>query len=70
MNSIEKILQRTLTTEEESFILTEYRNYRKFQNQDILLEPLKYYRNTKKKAFAHIEKIKSNLASKEVSISF
>lgn len=63
INSIEKILQRTLITEEESFILTEYRNYRKCQKQDILLDPKAYYRNTKKEAFAHIEKIKSVLAS-------
>ena len=58
LNAIEKILQRTLSVEEKEFILSEYTTYRKFQNQEILLDPLQYYRNTEKIASAHIEKLK------------
>jgi hypothetical protein len=63
LDAIEKILQKTLSVEEENFILTEYRNYRAFQNQDILLEPLKYYRDAEKTALAHIEKLKHHYAA-------
>lgn len=65
LDAIEKILQRTMSVEEKTFVLTEYTTYRAAQNQDILLDPRTYYRNTEKTAFAHIEKIKST----EVSIS-
>lgn len=68
LDAIEKILQRTMSVEEKTFVLTEYTTYRAAQNQDILLDPKAYYRNTEKTAVAHIKKIKSTLDYK-VSIS-
>jgi hypothetical protein len=64
LNAIEKILQRTLSVEEKKFILSEYTTYRKFQNQEILIDPLQYYRNTEKIASAHIEKLKHHYAAR------
>ena len=57
LTAIEKILQRTLSVEERMFVLTEYTTYQTSQNQNILLDPITYYRTTEKTALAHLEKL-------------
>jgi hypothetical protein len=56
LTAIEKILQKMLSAEERTFVLTEYTTYRTSQNQDILVDPITYYRTTEKTALAHIGK--------------
>jgi len=67
LDAIEKILQRTLSVDENRFILTEYATYREFQNQQILLDPVAYYRTIEKTALAHLEKLKHYYSDSNVS---
>ena len=63
LNAIEKILQRSLSVEENRFILTEYTIYRGSQNLEILLDPVAYYRTIEKTALTHLEKLKHHYRS-------
>lgn len=60
INSVEKILERSLSAQEKEFILTEYIAYRQCQNHDILTDPISYYRNMEKKALIHLLKLKKD----------
>jgi len=67
LNDIEKILQRTLSEEERTFVLTEYTTYRESQNRDILLDPITYYQSTEKAALDHLEKLMYRYRLEKVS---
>ena len=57
IEAIEKLIQRSLTIEENSFVLREYLSYYRSQNKDIMNDPIRYYKAVKQVALDHIKNI-------------
>ena len=57
IEAIEKLVQRSLTIEENSFVLREYLSYYRSQNKDIMNDPIRYYKAVKQVALDHIKNI-------------
>jgi hypothetical protein len=57
IEAIEKLIQRSLTIEENSFVLREYLSYYRSQNKDIMNDPIRYYKAVKQVALDHIKDI-------------